>query len=47
MLYFHIWHFERKALHKDCHTLRTRGSKEPHQVLKDEREALVSVDDVM
>ncbi len=36
-----------KALNKDHHALRTWGSSESHQVLEDEREALVCVDDVV
>lgn len=40
---FFVW----KAVHKDHHALETRGSAESHQILEDEREALVSVDDVV
>lgn len=46
-MYFHVQDFVCKALHKDHHASRTRGSRESYQVLEDEREALVSVDDVV
>lgn len=46
-LYYIYKHFVWKALDKDHHALRRLGSSESYQVLKDEREALVCVDDVV
>lgn len=44
---FYIQCFICDALRKDHHALSIQGSRGSHQVFEDEREAFVSVDDVV
>lgn len=44
---FYVRCFVSEALHKDHNALSTQGSRGSYQVFKDEREAFVSVDDVV